>query len=223
MIDKGPPKPNRDVPARTALERLFNVVHPVVQAYDELALNKATTGFTTDAVPKFAADRTERAIQIGKANNGIAAGDLTNVRQPHEGVVALDNGMSTATNLKAVVDYTVRVQGFEQGTLAQATGVATNVESAVQAHSVDADVDFDSGAEGVGQFRTAAKFPLVFGQFNTRQKQSNVQQVSGEKLADYVGATDGVKAGNINVEQTQGLTESKQLPTTQKPVNYKVN
>ncbi|OIT30509.1 hypothetical protein A4A49_56981, partial [Nicotiana attenuata] len=122
MIDKGPPKPTRDVPAKTALARLFNAVNPVVQAYDELALNKATTGLATDVVPKFVGDRTEGVIQIGKTNDGVAAGDRTKVRQPHKGVVVLDNGVPTTTNLMAAVDCTERVQGFEQGTLAQGTG-----------------------------------------------------------------------------------------------------
>ncbi|OIT08564.1 hypothetical protein A4A49_00351 [Nicotiana attenuata] len=170
MIDKDPPKPTHDVPARTTLARLFSAVNPVVQAYDELALNKAATGLTTDEVPKFAADRTEGAIQIGKANDGIAAGDRTNVRQPHEGVVALDNRVPSVTNLKTIVDCTdapiqsgiksvnveaklpnaqaEKVQGFEQGTLAHGTGVATNVELVVQAASLDAEVDIESGAEG---------------------------------------------------------------------------
>ncbi|OIS98802.1 hypothetical protein A4A49_60944, partial [Nicotiana attenuata] len=36
-IDKGPPQPSRDVPARTALARISNVLNPIVEAYDKLA------------------------------------------------------------------------------------------------------------------------------------------------------------------------------------------
>ncbi|OIT19935.1 hypothetical protein A4A49_39656, partial [Nicotiana attenuata] len=120
-----------------------------------------------------------------------------------------------------------REQGFEQGTLAQGTGISSNLEASTPMEAITDRVVADvnpvdkeavKGAKGVGQFKTVAKLPSASGQVDTQQKQSNVQQVSGEKLADYVDVTDGVKAGNINLEQTQGLTESKQLPTAQKPI-----
>ncbi|OIT26864.1 hypothetical protein A4A49_23727 [Nicotiana attenuata] len=102
MIDKGPPKPSRDVPAKTALARIFNVMNPVVQAYDKQNLSKAATGLFTKvpidpnvrlvnqemqqyvdneelecaaAIGSKTAHRDEIAAQIGNVEDGLAEGD----------------------------------------------------------------------------------------------------------------------------------------------------
>ncbi|OIT34153.1 hypothetical protein A4A49_26629 [Nicotiana attenuata] len=72
MIDKGPPKPSRDVPAKTALARIFTVVNPVVQTYDNQKLFKAATGLSTKVQ---IGDRVEATAEIGNVKDDVVDGN----------------------------------------------------------------------------------------------------------------------------------------------------
>ncbi|OIT26142.1 hypothetical protein A4A49_26290 [Nicotiana attenuata] len=92
MIDKGPPKHSRDVPAETALARIFNVVNPVVQAYDKQKVPKAATGFLTkvpinpnvrivnqEMQQYVDNEELECAVAIGSTNRAEVAAQICNV------------------------------------------------------------------------------------------------------------------------------------------------
>ncbi|OIT06333.1 hypothetical protein A4A49_09136 [Nicotiana attenuata] len=69
-IDKGPSKPSRDVPARLALARISNVVNPIVEAYDKLAIAAKILSDGTASKKDF--DRDEAPVQIAKVNEEIS-------------------------------------------------------------------------------------------------------------------------------------------------------
>lgn len=56
MIDKGPPKPTPNVPAKTALATILNAVNPIVQSYNKLHSFNAANVLSTDADPKAIVD-----------------------------------------------------------------------------------------------------------------------------------------------------------------------
>lgn len=102
MIDKGPPKPTRDVPSKTALARIFNVVNPIVQAYDKQKLSEAAT-----------ANRDEVSAKIGNVEDGLADGNrgLAGVEQslhvPYENAVPGKYSAIVVSNLEATVPLSV--------------------------------------------------------------------------------------------------------------------
>ncbi|OIT29978.1 hypothetical protein A4A49_44310 [Nicotiana attenuata] len=61
-INKGTPIPNRDVPAKTALARIFTTINRIVQAYDRLNSTKEATGMTAEAR---SIDRANAPTQLG--------------------------------------------------------------------------------------------------------------------------------------------------------------
>lgn len=86
-VDKGPPLPSQDVPARTTLARISNVVNPIVEAYDKLA--SAAKILSTGISSKRVVDRVEVVVQINKDLTAVeqASGD-----QLQEGNVVINNG-----------------------------------------------------------------------------------------------------------------------------------
>ncbi|OIT08829.1 hypothetical protein A4A49_45046, partial [Nicotiana attenuata] len=69
-LDKGPPPPSRDVPARIALARISKAVDPIVEAYDKLA--NAEKILSASRSPKNDVDRAEIGVQTVRVNEGFS-------------------------------------------------------------------------------------------------------------------------------------------------------
>lgn len=106
MIDKGPPKPTRDVLAKTALATILNIVNPIVQAYDKMHSSNATNCLSTDADPKAIVDRPEASAQFGMEKDGKEDGDRGNIGQRQKGIRALDSS-AKVINVEAKLPHVV--------------------------------------------------------------------------------------------------------------------
>ncbi|OIT28136.1 hypothetical protein A4A49_36303 [Nicotiana attenuata] len=154
-IDKGPPKPTRDVPAKTALVTMRNALNPVVQAYDNLhSIKDAIVASTAVTI-----DRADASVQIGKdTNDNIATGDrrfaidskAVNVEAKHtSGQVESEQGtLAKHTVDQSVFDPKVKSSGQLTAAGAQNASSAqfdtsTN-KSVIQATSLDAAGDIQA-------------------------------------------------------------------------------
>ncbi|XP_070044637.1 uncharacterized protein [Nicotiana tomentosiformis] len=163
-IDKGPSKPTRDVPATTALSRIFNVVNPVVQAFDKTK-DRVASGLSTDAgLPSYALLNKEDLAGPGVSSSTQAAGALnTNGKSKVQGIVttttalnrdaARVNAMEKHGHLQQMMDASALAAAVQNNAKVAGAQVDTsaNVESSLQAARIDVVVTIGSDVAGVGQ------------------------------------------------------------------------
>lgn len=129
MIYKGPSKPTRDVPAKTALVTILNAVNPVVQAYDKLhsstaATNPAVTSNKLDVVQHVAG---ASGIQIGNDRVKFNDQPVAEITGSKSSIVA-DKGLwssAVARGTQAVVST------LHATNIMDATGVNNSVQQEV--------------------------------------------------------------------------------------------
>ncbi|OIS95637.1 hypothetical protein A4A49_04518 [Nicotiana attenuata] len=140
-IDKGPPKPSRDVPASVALARISNVVNPIVEAYDKLA--SAAQILSAGTGPKNDVNCGEATVQTVQVTKDIEKVDIIQqgkaASELHKGTIDMEaghqsnaakNGVTGSEGLKLEVqpvkDNVIEEQGtqFEGG---NHSGIQNNV------------------------------------------------------------------------------------------------
>ncbi|OIT08445.1 hypothetical protein A4A49_02951 [Nicotiana attenuata] len=215
MIDKGPPKPTRDVPAKTALARISNIVNPIIQAYDKLALTSSATVLSTGVGPKIVVDRAEAAVQIGKANDGIAAGAQATVGKTQEGIVALGNGASSgakAVNVETKLPH----------------GLAENKQKSVEEHVLQIEggkqivnVNNDTVVNRAGDVPASAVQNQSSGKINDRD---NAGQFRDRVVSITDGAVDNIEASHatspvVHIEEALKLDKGPSKPSRDVPAS----
>ncbi|OIT19145.1 hypothetical protein A4A49_58506, partial [Nicotiana attenuata] len=146
-IDKGPSKPSRDVPAKTALARISNVVNPIVEAYDKLdsAAKILSTG-TGDTVSNAAARLSTGGISKSAAD-GVEKIENKKI-DPTSNEVPQKLQQHATTALKTTGDRTVApgVPVVKSAVAGAQFGIVANVDSVVQAASLDVAGDIELNA-----------------------------------------------------------------------------
>lgn len=202
-IDKGPPRPTRDVPAKTALATILKAVNPVVQAYDKLhSSNDATVAST-------AANLME-AVTEGEVH-------MLGSKLPGQSPAPVITGVSTAAGLKVAIDRDYAP--------VKDTNAASDrrVSSGVKANNVEANLSNRLAESEQGTLVQQDAKDQTLGVKKTGQKGVDMEVNTTKSVSEGNGNNTNTKEGVWNVISARKSPTKQVVSHSQKSENVRPN